>query len=117
MMKFSDIAEVCHEANRALQRIQGDPGVPVAAPWGEFPEEERRGVIEGVQLAIEGATPEELHEEWVAGKLRDGWSYGEVKDAEAKTHPCISDYESLPEEQRMKDELFASIVTVLTSFE
>lgn len=110
-MKINEIAEVCHEANRALQRIQGDPGVPVAAPWADF--HDKAVVIEGVVLAIDGATPEELHEGWVAAKLADGWSYGEVKDVEAKTHPCIADYDALPREQRAKDDLFQGIVRAL----
>lgn len=110
-MNVNDIAQVCHEANRALQLIQNDPGVPVAAPWAEF--HDQAVVVEGVKLAIEGATPEELHEEWVAAKLGDGWSYGEVKDVEAKTHPCIADYDALPREQRAKDELFQGVVRAL----
>lgn len=110
-MTPTDIAQVCHEANRALQMIQNDPAV--SPSWDEAPEWQRESAIEGVQHAIEGATPEELHEEWVDAKLRDGWSYGEMKDAEAKTHPCIADYDALPREQRAKDELFQGIVRAL----
>lgn len=110
-MKIESIARVCHEANRALQIETGDPAV--SPPWDEAPEWQRTSAVEGVQHAIDGATPEELHEEWVAAKVRDGWRYGEVKDAEAKTHPCIADYETLPAEQRAKDDLFQGIVRAL----
>jgi len=33
-----------------------------------------------------------------------------VKDAKAKTHPCMVDYDQLPAEQRRKDELFGAAV-------
>lgn len=36
--------------------------------------------------------------------------YGEVKDAEKKTHPCIMSYDALPPEQRTKDHLFGAAV-------
>lgn len=39
--------------------------------------------------------------------------YGEVKDGEAKTHPCLVPYEQLPPAQRLKDDLFAAIVRTL----
>jgi hypothetical protein len=39
--------------------------------------------------------------------------YGEVKDAVAKTHPCMVPYDDLPEFQRKKDALFLAIVRVL----
>jgi hypothetical protein len=46
-------------------------------------------------------------------KKKDGWVYGEVKDAEAKTHPCIVPFEELPEFQKKKDALFCAIVDSL----
>ena len=46
-------------------------------------------------------------------KINDGWVYGEVKDAEKKTHPCIVPFEELPEFQQKKDALFCAIVDSL----
>ena len=43
-------------------------------------------------------------------KSKDGWTYGTVKDAEAKTHPCLLPYSELPQEQKIKDQLFISVV-------
>jgi hypothetical protein len=39
--------------------------------------------------------------------------YGEVKDAEKKTHPCIVPYKDLPPEQQAKDHLFKAVVSAL----
>jgi hypothetical protein len=49
----------------------------------------------------------------MADKVAAGWHYGEVKDAEAKTHPCMVAYEELPFEQRVKDHVFRAIVSAL----
>ena len=43
------------------------------------------------------------HEVWSAGRIRDGWTYGEVRDDAARTHPCLIPYEELTEEERAYD--------------
>lgn len=111
-MTPAEIARVCHEANRALQIVTGDPAV--SPPWDEAPEWQRSSAIEGVQAALDGASPEKLHESWCETKIRDGWVYGEVKGAEARTHPCLVSYEELPAEQRAKDHLFGAVVAALS---
>lgn len=105
---IEQIAHVCHEANRALQVIQGDEAV--SPHFTDAPEWQVKSAYEGVQCALDGATPEELHESWKAFKISDGWGYGDVKDADKKTHPCIVPYGELPEDQRIKDRVFNAIV-------
>ena len=105
------IARVCHDANRAWQQTTGDPAV--SPPWDQAPDWQRESAIDGVRQALNGATPEELHESWCAHKRAEGWTYGEVKDAAARTHPCLVPYTDLPEEQRRKDTLFAAVVGAL----
>jgi hypothetical protein len=112
-MSPEQIARVCHEANRGYQAAVQTEGIPIAAPWEDFPADERAGVIEGVRLALAGATPIELHASWCARKIAEGWTRGPVKDTAAKTHPCLVDYHDLPLEQRRKDALFAAIVGAL----
>jgi len=104
------IARVCHEANRAWCEAHGDHS---QVGWDDAADWQRDSAIEGVHKALDGATPEELHESWIDFKTVDGWVYGEVKDAAAKTHPCLVPYDDLPAEQREKDHLFAAIVTTL----
>lgn len=104
------IASVCHEANRAYCVTQGDFS---QQPWTDAPEWQRSSAILGVTKAIEGATPRELHESWMAQKVMDGWAYGVTKDADAKTHPCMVPYHDLPAEQQRKDALFQGVVAAL----
>jgi hypothetical protein len=102
------IAQVCHEANRVLQLANHDENP--SYPWHLASEAQKKSAIEGVKVALEGATAEELHESWARQKLADGWVYGQFKDEGIKTHPCLVPYSELPEEQRIKDHMFRAIV-------
>jgi len=109
-LSHEDIARVAHEANRAYQIATGDPAP--SPHWEDAPDWQRDSAAEGVQHALDGETPEELHDRWAAHKAADGWVHGEVKDGAAKTHPCLVPYAELPEVQRVKDDLFAAVVMV-----
>ncbi|MGE0377235.1 MAG: RyR domain-containing protein [Planctomycetaceae bacterium] len=113
-MTIEQMARVCHEANRGYQAACPQPGIPVAPPWDEFPVDQQAVVIDGVRLALRGATPRDMHESWLMAKVESGWKYGDVKDAVAKTHPCMVSYDLLPQEQRRKDALFLAVVGALS---
>lgn len=110
-MEVQVIAEVCHQANRVIQRHNGDL---ISLPWDEESAETRASVVDGVQNVISGATPEQSHENWLQFTNNHGWRYGAVKDEEAKTHPLIVPYADLPPEQKVKDALFVGIVKALS---
>jgi hypothetical protein len=107
------IARVCHEANRAFALAIGEDPTKVYPDWSAAPEEIRESARVGVEKALAGATPRELHESWCATKTADGWVYGPTKDLAAKTHFCLVPYDELPQLQRLKDALFQSIVGAL----
>ena len=109
---IENIAMVCHEANKVWCHMNGDHSQP---HWGQALSWQIESAINGVQHALKypDATPEDSHYNWWAGKLVDGWVYGDVKDAVAKTHPCMVPYDQLPEFQRKKDALFLAIVRAL----
>ncbi|MFG1857546.1 RyR domain-containing protein [Actinomadura geliboluensis] len=65
-----------------------------------LPDGSANRVREGVRLALDGATPEQLHESWCANMHAAGWGYGETKDETARTHPCLVPHAELPDEQR-----------------
>ena len=44
-----------------------------------------------------------VHEVWSAGRMKDGWRYGEERDDAEKKHPCLVPYEELSEEEKEYD--------------
>ena len=43
------------------------------------------------------------HEVWSAGRIRDGWTYGETRDDVKKHHPCLIPYEELSDSEKEYD--------------
>ena len=44
-----------------------------------------------------------VHEVWAKTRIDQGWTYGEQRNDELKTHPCLIPYEELPEEEKEYD--------------
>lgn len=111
-MTINYIAAVCHEANRMFCKSQDDHSQP---HWEDAPDWQKESATKGVQFNIANpdAPASASHDSWLEQKRADGWQYGEVKDAEAKTHPCFVPYDELPKEQQAKDHLFKAIVGAL----
>ena len=114
-MQAEEIAYVCHTANRALQKLQADPTIPVSPRWKELDPETKASAIDGVQAILDGRvkSPAESHANWMDFKISNGWKFGPVKDEDKKEHPLLVPYEELPEAQRVKDSLFGAIVGAL----
>jgi hypothetical protein len=107
----AQIARVCHEVNRAYCTAIGDDSQP---SWEDAPEWQKDSAIAGVESHISSPmSPQESHAAWSKHKILDGWTWGEVKDADAKTHPCLVPYDQLPLSQRIKDYLFGAVVASL----
>jgi hypothetical protein len=108
-------AKAAHEANRVYCEYIGDDS---QVAWDDAPKWQRESAIMGVEVIKENPdiTPAQQHSMWMAHKTNEGWVYGEVKDEDEKTHPCMVPYNELPLEQKFKDALFQAIVrSVLTT--
>lgn len=114
-MQILHIARVCHEANRAYCQSIGDDS---QVAWDEAPNWQQASAIKGVQYFRDNPsiTPKEQHDAWVADKLENGWRFGVEKDPDAKTHPCLVDYDQLPAAQRGKDLIFQAVARELLPF-
>jgi len=43
------------------------------------------------------------HEVWASERIKQGWRYGEKRDDELKLHPCLIEYDNLPEYEKDYD--------------
>ena len=111
-LTVTNVARIVHETNRAFCAVLGDFSQPL---WSDAPDWQKESAIAGVQGVLwdPETTPEKSHELWFNHKVEEGWSWGPTKDPEKKKHPCMVSYDQLPEERRIKDELFLAIVHVL----
>lgn len=107
--RVEEIARACHEVNRGYCRALGDDSQPA---WEEAPDWQQESARSGVRFHLSDPTltPEKSHAEWSRHKIADGWVFGETKDPEKKTHPCLVEYSELPKSQRLKDYLFKAVV-------
>ena len=53
---------------------------------------------------------EQVHITWMNQRIKEGWSYGPVRDDEKKQTPCIIPFQNLPEIEKEYDRITASTV-------
>ena len=46
---------------------------------------------------------ENVHDIWAEGRISQGWTYGEKRNDEMKTTPCLVPYGDLPESEKEYD--------------
>jgi hypothetical protein len=106
---YEQAAMVAHEANRAYCESIGDHSQP---SWKDAPEWQKESARKGVTDIALGKiqSPRQSHESWFQHKLKEGWTYGPVKDPEKKEHPCMVGYDQLPWQQQRKDTIYFAVV-------
>ncbi len=46
---------------------------------------------------------EHNHDVWARQRIADGWTWGETRDDARKKHPCLLQYDELPESEKLYD--------------
>lgn len=115
VFSIAAVAAICHAANKQLCFNLGDDSQQM---WNGAHQWQKDSAIKGVAFCLKNpkAPASANHESWLKQKEADGWVYGEEKDADAKTHPCMVPFAKLPPEQQAKDHLFRGIVEGLRDF-
>ena len=108
------VARACHEANKMYCESIGDNS---QLEWDKATDHVKQSAYSSVLYALEhpDVTPEQMHMNWRRDKIKAGWIYGKVKNEETRVHPCLVDYKDLPEEQRVKDNIFIDVVKLMVA--
>ena len=51
---------------------------------------------------------EQVHENWSLSRIKEGWTYGNRRNDEKKTTPCLVPYNELPESEKEYDRITAT---------
>ncbi|MCC8161292.1 MAG: Ryanodine receptor Ryr [Oscillospiraceae bacterium] len=60
-------------------------------------------VLQEELLSLTEKIAENVHDVWAAGRIAEGWTYGDVKDAANKKTPLLIPYNELPESEKEYD--------------
>lgn len=124
------VAERIHQAWYAERLREGvtSQDNPLMKPWSELSAEERVSSLDSAEQAVKAAkvkfgTLDEFasgraelnpaavvdaiavnaHEVWAKQRMDAGWTYGEVRDNDAKKHPMLIPYSEVPEKEKEKE--------------
>ena len=54
-------------------------------------------------LALADVIAENVHNVWIANRMKDGWTYGPCRDDIKRQTPCLVPYDQLSEEEKAYD--------------
>ena len=54
-------------------------------------------------MALAEAISKNVHEVWAQNRIREGGTYGPVRDDQKRQTPCLVPYDQLPEEEKAYD--------------
>ena len=84
---------IIQNLRRYMNKVNYTPQ-PIDTSDVELPEE--------LELLVEQMS-KNVHDVWAETRIKQGWTYGEQRNDELKTHPCLVPYEELPEEEKEYD--------------
>jgi RyR domain len=105
-----------YEAARLQADAMAAPVVP--EPWDERCTKDPAFVAQFVDVVTREcgpdrkADPEALHDDWVRAYADMGWTYGPVRDLNAKTHPDMVPFHELGAQEQAKDAVFVALCEI-----
>lgn len=110
MTKY-DIAEIAHNTGMLYKAKLKQETIA----WWDAPKYVKDSTLASVEYVMNNpnATGEQQHQAWVKYKKDTGWVWGAEIIALIRTHPNMVAYSELPKHERIKAELFTSVVKAL----
>lgn len=87
--------------------------IGVGEDYNEQPTQEQlEMIINGISFVLEnpGATPEQIHDDWMKSKSDQGYIYGSKKDEDKKTHPDMVPFCDLSITEQRKDIMTSTVI-------
>ena len=68
-------------------------------------------------LSLSELLAKNVHENWSAARIADGWKYGPTRNDKLKTNPCLVPFDDLTDEEKEYDRLSAiETIKLIISF-
>jgi hypothetical protein len=109
VIPVSSLAKLIHKCVGTIPRIDGSK----PPKWSKLSFEDKQLSYRAIINILNNYpkfTPEDAHEVWMKAKINQGWKYGEQYNETAKLHPSIVPYDELPDSEKLKDEIWASLI-------
>lgn len=113
-MRIKRTEQVAKNGYEVCRAFEVSNGVINNTDWNKLDSTRKESLVRAVSMLKKNrrAQASSVHNFWIDNMIDKGWSYGKVYDAEAKTHPDMIDYRSLPPLHRAKDKLFLQTVRI-----
>jgi hypothetical protein len=106
-------AEFVYEGARIAAIAAKAPIIP--EPWSEREEDFKAQFLKVIERQCgpdRCMDDEQLHDDWVKAYEKNGWTYGPVRDRDARTHPDMVPYWELGQLERDKDAVFVALCEI-----
>ena len=106
-------ARFVYEAARLAAIAAEAPIVP--APYDEREQDFRDQLTSAIEVMCgpnRAKDPETVHEIWVRAYNANGWSYGEMYDRDARTHPDLVPFNELNQREQDKDSVYIALCEI-----
>ena len=103
------IAKTAHAIHRAYCI---EMNIPTQPKWDEVENDHKDVMFNSIRHILHGEidSVQMSHDNFIKGKIENGWVYGEKYSLENKTNPRLVEFNKLTLEQRIKESLFFECV-------
>ncbi len=112
------IARVVHEVTRIFRIAEGEYSSPpwkdvAHPPWEEAMHYQKHAAFSETRVALDGGSPEQVHEAWMHEMRASGWSHGPELVTIKKQHPGMVPYDQLSAMQRNRIDVIIAVARAM----